>query len=163
MSRVAYSLPEEQCERLRRPEMMAFRMLLALLSTSSYAKEDLEQRLECIPNGVKRFRLAHAQLSAICNDLIGTISAAQARQIYGTMKDFEIRLVPKLTPGSTNVIFTKDECKELMDVAREKCHACAEDGESCRECRLYKLMTAMVPLDDYNTLICPYSMTDWED
>ena len=41
MSRTPYTLPEADCERLRRTEMNALRMLLALLSSVAYAKDDL--------------------------------------------------------------------------------------------------------------------------
>ena len=162
--RTPYTLPDADCERLRRNEMNAVRMLLALLSTMSYAKDDLRGRLECVPNGNRRFRMAYGQLKAVCDDLIGTISTSQAKQIYGTMKDFEMRLVPKLTPGSTNIIMTKEEGKDLLDCARWRCQACTEDSESCRSCRLYKILEATTPLDDYGaTLICPYSLAEWED
>ena len=56
--RTPYTLPDADCERLRRNEMNAVRMLLALLSTMSYAKDDLRDRLECVPNGNRRFRMA---------------------------------------------------------------------------------------------------------
>ena len=161
--RIPYTLPDADCERLRRNEMNAVRMLLALLSTMSYAKDDLRGRLECVPNGNRRFRLAYGQLKAVCDDLIGTISTSQAKQIYGTMKDYDLRILPKLTPGSENVIMTKAQGMELMDLARERCHGCVEDGNSCRECRLYKIFEATTPMDDYGDgLICPYSLAEWE-
>lgn len=43
--RIPYTLPDADCERLRRSEMNAVRMLLALLSSVSYAKDDLRGRL----------------------------------------------------------------------------------------------------------------------
>ena len=161
--RQPYMLPDEDCERLKRSEMTAVRMLLAHLSSAKYAQEDLQDRLECIPHGRTRMRLAVAQLRAVCDDLIGTISKSQAKQIYGTMRDFDVRLVPKLTPMTTNVIMTKEECKDLIDCAREKCFGCVEDGESCRQCKLYKLLEATTPMEDYGDgLICPYSLAKWE-
>ena len=162
--RTPYMLPDADCERLMRPEMTAVRMLLAALSTAAYAQTDLRARLECVPDGNRRLRMAVGQLRAVCDDVIGTITRQQAKQIYGTMKDFEMRLVPKLTPGSTNIIMTKEEGKDLLDCARWRCQACTEDGESCRSCRLYKILEATTPLDDYGaTLICPYSLAEWED
>ncbi len=56
--REPYMLPDEDCERLNRVEMQAVRMMLAALSTAAYAKDDLRERLECVPDGNKRFRLA---------------------------------------------------------------------------------------------------------
>lgn len=162
--RKPYSLPEKDCERLMRSEMTAVRMLLAALSTAAYAKDDLKARLECVPDGNRRLRLALGLLRAVCDDVVGTISLAQSRQILGTMKDYEMRLVPKLTPMSTNIIMTKEEGKDLLELAREKCVGCTEDGDSCRECKMYKLLEATTPMDDYGSgLICPYSLAKWEE
>lgn len=157
-------LPEADCERLNRIEMQAVRMMLAALSVATYAKEDLHDRLECVPSGNQRMRLAVGALRAICDDLVGTISRGQCKQIYGTLRDFEMRLLPKLTPGSTNIIMTKEQGKDLLDCARWKCQSCVEDGEACRQCRLYQLLEATTPMDNYGDgLVCPYSMAEWEE
>ena len=162
--RKPYQLPEEDCERLKRSEMQAVRMCLAVVSVAAYAKDDLKDRLDCVPDGNRRMRLAVGLLKAVVDDLIGTVSKQQARQLYGTMKDYNMCLLPKLTPGSTNIIMTKDQGKDLLDCARWKCSDCVEDGEGCRECRLYKLLEATTPLDDYGSgLICPYSLAVWEE
>ena len=162
--REPYMLPDEDCERLNRVEMQAVRMMLAALSTAAYAKDDLKERLECVPDGNKRFRLALGGLRAVCDDVIGTVSRSQCKQIYGTMKDFEMRLLPKMTPGTTNIIMTKDQGKDLLECARWKCHDCVEDGEACRQCKLYKLLEAITPMDSYGDgLICPYALAKWEE
>ena len=162
MKRKPYTLQDDQCERLLRSEMTALRILLAALSSAAYAQTDLQKRLECIPYGKERLRMAVGGLRAVCDDLIGTVSRQQCQQIYGTMMDFEMRLLPKLTPGSTNIIMTQEQGKDLIDCARWKCQACVEDGNSCRQCRLYKLLEATTPLDDYGEgLICPYALQEW--
>ena len=162
--RTPYSLPEADCERLKRNEMNSLRMLLANLSSAEYVRMELKNRLDCIPDGNRRFRLALGGLKAVCEDVIGTISAAQAKQIYGTLKDYRMQMVPKAMPGTVNIMLTKEQGVELIDLARERCHGCVEDGNSCRECRLYKLFEATTPLDDYGDgLICPYSLAEWED
>ena len=74
--RTPYSLPDDQCERLVRNEMTAVRMLLAALSTTLYAQKDLAARLECVPDGNRRMRLAVGGLRAVCDDLVGTITTA---------------------------------------------------------------------------------------
>ena len=160
--RKPYTLPDADCERLRRPEMNAVRMLLALLSTVAYAKDDLKDRLECVPNGNRRFRLAMGQLKAVCDDLIGTISKAQAKQIYGTMKDYDLRIMPKATPGTVNIMLTKEHGMDLMDMARERCLDCVLDGNECRECKLYQMLESTTPMDDYGSgLTCPYATAEW--
>lgn len=159
----AYSLPDADCERLKRSELTALRMLLAHLSAASYVQDDLKTRLECIPWGNQRLRMAVGGLKSVCNDLIGTVSLAQTKQLYGTMKDYEIRMVPKLTPMSVNIILTKEQGIDLVNAAREKCKICVEDGISCRKCKLYKVLEATTPLDDYGgEAMCPYSLAEWE-
>ena len=74
-----YMLPDDQCERLVRSEMNAVRMMLAALSVAAYAQEDLKNRLECVPAGNQRMRMAVGSLRSVINDLIGTISRAQAK------------------------------------------------------------------------------------
>jgi hypothetical protein len=159
----SFMLPDDQCERLHRNEYTGLKMLLAFVSISAYAREDLQKRLECVPHGKERMNMAVGGLRSVCNDLIGTVSRAQCRQIMGTMRDYDVRLIPKLTPGSTNIIMTREAGKELIDLAREKCHGCTEDGDSCRKCRLYKILEGTTPLDSYGSgLICPYSLAEWE-
>ena len=159
----SFSLPDDQCRRLVRNEMTAVRMLLAGLSTVGYAKDDLQAVLALIPNGKRRLMLLMGQYTSLTNDIIGVISKAQCRQIYGTMKDYEMRLLPKATPSSRSVIMTKEEGMELIDCARWKCHSCVEDGTSCRKCKLYSLLEATSPPDDYGDgLLCPYALAEWE-
>jgi hypothetical protein len=161
--RQSYSLPDDQCERLKRSEMNGVRMLLAHLSTASYCQDDLKNRLECVPDWNRRFRLAVGGLKAVCDDVVGTISRNQAKQLLGTLRDYELRLVPKATPGTVNIMLTKEQGMELMDLARERCLSCTEDGDSCRKCRLYKILEATTPMDDYGSgLICPYALAEWE-
>ena len=163
MKETWYQLPEEDCERLKRAELAALKMLLAELSSGTWVRDELWDRLLCIPNGRRRLLLSLGGLRAICNDLIGTIPIAQASQIRGTLKDYEIRLIPKLTPNSKNIILTREEAQDLMDMAREMCRSCVEDGESCRKCKMYKLLEATTPLNDYGSgLSCPYSLAEWE-
>jgi hypothetical protein len=161
--REPYMLPEEQCERMRRTELCALKMLLAHLSSAAFAQEDLKDRLDCIPNGNQRMRMAVGGLRAVCDDLIGTITVAQAKQIRGTMNDFEIRLIPKLSPNSQNVIMTVDVAKTLLDYARLKCRECTANDNESRNCTLYQFMEATTPLEHYGDgLICPYALQEWE-
>ena len=159
-----YMLPEEQCERLVRTEMNAVRMMLAALSCAGYAQEDLKDRLECVPDGNRRMRMAVGAMKSVINDLIGTITSAQARQIYGVMKDFEMRLLPKATPGSTSVVMTKEEGMALVDCAQWQCRSCVKDGEEARKCKLYQILESTTPLDDYGDgFVCPYALAEWKD
>ena len=101
-------LQEDECERLVRSEYEAVRCLLGAVSYTAHAKDDLQRRLDCIPNGKQRIAMVLGGLRAIADDIIGTIPQGQCRQLRNTMKDMEMRMVPKLTTGSQNVILEKE-------------------------------------------------------
>ena len=159
-----YELPDDQCERLRRNEMIALRLLMSLVSEMEYVKEDLSERLECVPNGKARLNMMCGNAVSLFRDILGTVTDRQRRQLRNSAKDFKIKLVPALTPMGNNVMITLDEVMELTDCAREKCKMCAETGETCRKCRLYQWLEANIPLDDYGDgIMCPYANIDWGD
>jgi len=155
---------EEDCERLNRGEYEAVRCLLGAVSYVAHANEDLQKRLLSIPSGKQRMAMLLGGIKAIADDLIGTIPVGQCKQIRNTMCDMDIRMVPKRTPMSQNVIFEKDIAKALVDAAMEKCRSCAKGPEDGRMCPLYKVMESFMPLETYdNGLLCPYSRLEWED
>ena len=157
-------LDENDCERLKRSEYEAVRCLLGAVSYIASASDGLKDRVECIPYGKQRMALVLGGVRAMANDVIGTVPRGQCRQLRNTMDDFEMRMVPKMTKGSQNVILEKDIAKGLVDAAREKCRICAEDARSCRECSLYKLLESFLPLDSYEGgMLCPYSLSEWSD
>lgn len=159
-------LPEEQCERMTRSEMSVVRALLPLLSYCAHGKRDLEKRLKNgqIPHGWPRYCAALGAINAIITDIMGTTTKAQARQIWNTTVDMDVQIVPKSIPVGRNVIMDLQTAKDLTDCAREKCKLRTEDGESCRQCKLYQVMETTTPMDDYgNGLMCPYSLAKWEE
>ena len=157
-------LAEEDCERLRRAEFEAMRCLLGAVSYAATAREDLQKRLECVPDGKRRMNMVLGGLKAIADDLIGTVPRGQCRQIRNTMQDMEMRMVPKMTGMSQNVILEKENAKALIDVAMKQCRGCVEDDVSCRECGLYRVLVSFLPLDTYdNGMLCPYSLSEWKD
>jgi hypothetical protein len=159
-----YMLPDEDCERLTRPEMQSLKMMLALLSAAAYAEKDLRRCLERVRYGNRLMRMALGSLRSLMNKVLGTVSRNQCKHIYGTMTDYEVRLVPKLTPGSTNIILTKEQGKALMDCAQWQCKDCVKDGEEARKCKLYQLLESTTQMDDYGDgLLCPYALAEWRD
>ena len=160
-----YQLPEEDCERLNSTEMRAVRWSLAAENSVSYAQRDLEKRLECIPEGKRRWRLMLGQLRALCNDLIGTIPVKQCKTIRNTMEDMELRMVPKGTKRDNRVVMDAKDLGYLVTLAKqERCTACVLTDAECRDCTLYKILESAVPLDDYGDGgICPYNLLKWED
>ena len=92
------------------------------------------------------------------------MTRAQAQQVWNTMQDMDVKLTPKAIPVGRTVIMDLDIAMGLTDCAREKCKMCTEDGVSCRQCKLYQIMEATTPLEDYGgDLLCPYSLADWEE
>lgn len=159
-----YQLPEEDCERLRRPEMASLRWLISALNSVALAEANLQNRLECIPNGKSRYRLMLGQLRAICDDLLGTIPKEQRKQIDNVMHDMQLNMIPRLAPGSEKVIMeAKDLAFFIYHAQRDEelCQTCVKDGEECRKCKMYQLLVAFAPLPDYGSgMMCPYN-DDW--
>lgn len=157
-------MPEEQCVRMKRSEYEALRCLLGAVSYTAHANDDLKDRVLMIPHGKRRMAMVLGGIRALANDLIGTIPVGQCKQIRNTMKDMDMRMVPKLSAMSQNVILEKDIAKGLVDAAMEKCKTCVESPEESLKCPLYKLLESFLPLDTYdNGMLCPYSTSKWED
>ncbi len=159
-----YWLDEKDCERLTRSEFNALRSMLTVVSFFAEAKKDLDKRLECVPYGRQRMNLAFGAMKALMDDVIGTITKAQAQQLQNTINDMEVRITPKVMPMGQTVIMDLNIAKDLTDCAKEKCIGCTEDGESCRKCKLYQIMEATTPLEDYGDgMLCPYNLATWEE
>lgn len=157
-------LQDNECERLRRGEFEAVRCLLGAVSYTAHANDDLQKRLERIPHGKQRMAMLLGGMRAMADDLIGTVPVGQCRQLRNTMSDMEMRMVPKLTGMSQNIIMEKELARGLIDTAMEKCRGCVEDGQSCKGCALYQVLESITPLDEYdNGMLCPYSLTKWDD
>lgn len=158
----AFSLPESERKRLTRSEMSSMMWVYNVISAAGYAWDDLRARFNLVPDGEKRFQDALNALTSIIADLNGTIPEQQKLRILRTMKDMEVRMTPKATPFRTEVLMTKEQGKTLVDYAQNECNGCIRDGEECRKCKLYSVLEAIVPLDDYGPgFLCPYSRSEW--
>lgn len=164
MKKTFYQLPDEQCERLNKQEMTALRWLIAAENSASHAKKDLEKRLECIPEGKRRFQMMHGQLLAIVNDLIGTTPAKQCKQVQNTMEDMKLSMIPKLTPDTDKVIMNAVDLAYIVFHAQKDealCMTCVRDDTECRSCEFYQILSAIAPRQDWgSSLMCPYN-SDW--
>lgn len=158
-----FHLTDDQRERIPKAQVTALQWLLHALSSVRYAKTDLASRIACIPDAKRDLSCAIWMLDWICKALIETIPTEQVKRILNQMKDNEIRIVPKLTPPEYRMTLTKDEAMECVDLMRVACQSCILDGEECRQCVRYKMLTALVPLESYDGLYsCPYSTAEWE-
>jgi hypothetical protein len=124
-------------------------------------KKDLADRLEMVEDGKERLMELSEKTDRLLQDVRLTIPENQRMNLQNTASDFEIRLSPKLTPYKTNIIMQKDEFKELVDIARTKCRECTEDDESCEACELFQLLTVLLPLEEYDGMLCPYNLGEW--
>lgn len=148
--------------RLTRIEKMAMLQLAYVATVLEELQNDLGNRLEKIDQGAEKMHVLASGSDEILNDLQLTVPMNQRMSLQNTAMDYEMRLTPKLTPMSTNVIMDKDEFKEIVDIARTKCHDCTEDSNTCTKCRLFKLLTSILPLEDYDGgLLCPYNLGEW--
>ena len=156
-------LDDKDCVRMTRNELTAVRELMGALFYIDSAKVELGKRLKEIDRGMERMIEARDALDALAADIVGTMTSAQCKQIRNTTKDMRMQIVPKLTPGSTNVILQDSQLKDLVTCAQEKCRVCTAMDEDARQCELYRVLEAVVPLDDYgNGLSCPYDRTEFE-
>ena len=157
-------LDDADCERMTRPEFEAARCLLGAVSYAAHANDGLSKRLNLIPDGPERMAGALQSIRDIADDVVGTMTSQQAKQMQHVMSDMEIRMVPKMAPISQSVLFDKDIAKGLIDIAKDRCRDCVEDNNSCKGCELYKILEAVTPPNDFESgLICPYSLAEWEE
>ena len=156
-------LSDEEAQRLNRGEYEAVRCLLGAVNYAAHANDDLQKRMMIIPGGQQRMADALQALRDLTDDVIGTVPSGQCRQLRNTMQDMEIRMVPKYASMCGNVILEKELARGLFDAAMEKCRGCVEDARECRKCGLYAILEGTLPLDNYDSLICPYSISEWEE
>ena len=155
-------LDDKDCIRMNRREFEAMRWILVAMHFSGEAAEELRERLKMIPDGEERMADGLKKVNDVLEDLIGTMTVTQCRQVRNSQGDMVMKLQPRLSPNSTNVLWEKEIARGLIDVAREKCRDCVEDGKSCMQCPLYKLLEAISPMQEYSDLQCPYALSEWE-
>lgn len=148
--------------RLTRNERIAMLWFANADTTMEELQTSLAKRLDMIKAGPERLKVLAEETDKLLNEIRLTIPIEQRLSLQNTGSDYEVRLTPKATPQVTSVVMMKEEFKQLVDIAREKCHDCIENDESCAKCQLYKLLTSILPLDDYHdSLLCPYNLGQW--
>ena len=163
-NRVKFFLPDAKCERMTRTEMNAFKLLVTSVSEINYGRGYLARQLSIIPDGEKRFDELMVKANELFEDMIGTVHSKQAKSLLNTVTDNEIRLMPKMAPSEMVVPVRKNDFQDLVSCAQEKCKFCTEDARTCENCKLYQILLAQVPLDDYGDGInCPYAYREWEN
>ena len=123
---------------------------------------ELADRLEMVHEGASQLQHLSYCADSLLNELRLTIPVNQRMNLQNTANEYEVRLAPKATPYKTNVVLQGDEFKELVDLARTKCIDCMDSDTECEKCKLFQLLTAILPLEDYHDgMLCPYNMGEW--
>lgn len=148
--------------RMTRNEKQAMIMLAHSATVLDDLQKDLSERLSKIQDGKDRMRKLAEESDRLLHEVRLTIPMEQRKSLENTCMDYEMRITPKHTPFMTNVIMEKEEFRSLVDFARTKCVDCTEDDESCAGCGLYRVLTSVLPLDEYHhQFLCPYNMGQW--
>ena len=149
--------------RLKRTEKMAMIVLAYAATILDDLQTDLAERLKMVDGGTERMAELSTKTDELLRALRLTIPLNQRMNLQNTATDFEIRLTPKATPATTSVVMQKDEFKGLVDMARTECRDCMDDDKTCEKCKLFQLLTVVIPLDDYSGMLCPYNLGEWAE
>ena len=154
----------EDARDLTRNEKSSLTHLMNATSSLNEAKDDLAERLKMIDGGPELMDQLAAGSVKLLTEIRMTIPERQRNSLANTAQDYEMRLVPKFTPSTTNVIVPKEEFRNLVDAAQVKCVDCMEPNENKHRCELFKLLQVVLPLEAYDTtFLCPYNRAEWEN
>jgi len=156
----------EDAVKLTRREQMCMTFLMNAASALAEAKDDMKDRLGMIDGGQDMMDTLVDGSMKLLTEVRMTIPEHQRTHLANTARDYEMRLVPKFTPSKTNVIVQKEEFRKLVDAAQRRCLECADTYEEAEKgCDLFRLLTTILPLDDYSVLKpwdrCPYDQAEW--
>lgn len=164
ITREMLSPSRDDAVRLTRQEKMAMIVLAYVATVFEDVKAELSGRLGMVEDGPSAMEELSEKTDRLLNELRLTIPVNQRLNLQNTANEYEIRLTPKATPSKTTVIMQKDEFKELVDLARARCVDCMETDTACGKCKLFQLLTVLLPLDDYHDgMLCPYNMGEWKN
>ena len=157
-----FHLEESQRERLQKQKLNDLLWLVSCESVYRHSNANLEERIKCIPYGKWRVARTIGMIASINHDLLETVSDSQSKRLLNQSLDNEMRIVPKLTPPDFRMTLNREESMQCVDLMRAACKECILDGNECRGCVRYKMLTALVPLESYDNLYsCPYSTAEW--
>ena len=149
---------------MTRPEKAALTFLMNVASAFADAREDLRDRLQMIEGGQELMDTIADGSIKLLTEIRMTIPEKQRTSLANTAKDYEMRLVPKMTPSKTCVVVQKEDFRSLVDAAQARCNLCTDMNEDKEKCSLFQLLKIVLPLDAYDTtLLCPYNRAEWEN
>ena len=165
MSRPPFATPSrEDAWDVTRPEKLSILFLMNTVSSMMDSRDELRDRVSRIEGGPEMMDTMCEVSEKLLTEIRRTIPEKQRHNINNISKDMEMRMVPKATPSKTTVLMQKEEFRALVDAAQEKCLLCTDDSEECKACKLYQLLTVVLPMDRYDAgNLCPYNMAGWEN
>lgn len=147
-----------------RREKVSILFLMNTVSSMMDSREELKDRISRIEGGTAAMDQMCQNAEWLLTEIRKTIPTEQRKNINNVSKDMEMRMVPKMTPSKTTVLMQKEEFRALVDAAQVKCRECTDDNEECRKCKLFQLLTVILPMDRYDdSYLCPYNARDWEN
>ena len=147
-----------------RNEKLSSLFLMNTVSAMMDSRDELKDRVSKIDGGTEAMEQMCQAADWLLTEIRKTIPTEQRHNINNVSKDMEMRMVPKATPSKTMVLMQKEEFRSLVDAAQAKCHDCVDDNEECRKCKLFQLLTVVLPMDAYDVgNLCPYNMAGWEN
>lgn len=152
----------EDAVRLNRSEKMGMILFAHVATVLEDLQTEMADRFAMVKDGAERLKHVSEETDKLLDELRVTIPVNQRLNLQNTAQEYEVRLTPKATPTTTNVVMTKDEFREMVDYARSMCMDCMLNEKECQKCNLYQMLTVLLPLDDYNNgMLCPYNMGEW--
>lgn len=147
-----------------RQEKMSIICLSYAATVLDDLKDEIPDRIGMIENGELRRQWLSNELDQFLDDIRKTVPMNQRLNMQNTAKDYEMRLAPRAAPYYSNVIMQAEEFRTLVDAARIKCRECTEDDEECVNCKLFRLLSAIMPMEDYHMMtLCPYNLGEWRE
>ena len=162
---IKFEIPSrEDAWNLNRAEKVSVMFLTHTISVLEFAREDLKKRIEKIDGGEEMLDKLLKDGYRLLEEVRRTIPEKQRVSLMHTSSDYEMRMVPKLTPHKDAVVVSKESMRQLVDAAQIKCTDCVEDSEGAKKCALYETLCDIIPLESYgDRVLCPYNMAVWRD
>ena len=149
---------------LNRAEKTHMQFLNCAISVFADTIDNLTDRLSKIEGGTELAQKLQDDSVRLLEMIRVTIPEKQRQSLYYTGLDTKMQIVPKLTPGGQNMLIPQEDIKELTEFAKVQCRECVMDGIECKECKLYQLLTAVLPLNHYQSeFLCPFNLAVWKE
>ena len=151
-------------KRLTRVQKSALIILICLETLTDDCRDDLAGRVENMEAWAEKAGKAKETLHSMVDDIIQTMAPEQLQHFKKTARDYELRLMPRMTPWSANMVVDKETLRTLIDAAQKQCVDCFKTEAESRNCKLQKLLATLIPMERYeDTGLCVFNNKEWEN